>query len=45
VRLAAGGPAPVAGAATSDGNDILEAQITLIADFASGLPAGEALEH
>lgn len=35
--------AKAAGAATSDGNDMLEAQIALIAGFAAGLPAGEAL--
>lgn len=35
--------AKLAGAATSDGNDMLEAQIALIAGFAAGLPAGEPL--
>ncbi|WP_370302417.1 shikimate dehydrogenase [Pseudooceanicola sp.] len=35
--------AKAAGAATSDGNDMLQAQIALIAGFAAGLPAGEAL--
>ena len=32
-----------AGCATSDGTDMLQAQIGLIAGFAAGLPAGEAL--
>lgn len=32
------------GAATSDGNDMLAAQIALIAGFAAGLPAGTPLE-
>jgi shikimate dehydrogenase len=35
--------ARAAGAATSDGNDMLQAQIALIAGFASGLPAGTPL--
>lgn len=36
--------AAAAGCATSDGADMLGAQIGLIAGFAAGLPAGEALE-
>lgn len=35
--------AKAAGAATSDGNDMLRAQIDLIAGFAAGRPAGEPL--
>ncbi|WP_417721580.1 shikimate dehydrogenase family protein [Salipiger sp.] len=35
--------ARAAGATTSDGTDMLAAQIALIAGFAAGLPAGEAL--
>lgn len=36
--------AAAAGCATSDGTDMLQAQIGLIAGFAAGLDAGEALE-